>query len=241
MMYGVIIVIGVLAGMISGIVGTGSSIMLLPALAYTFGPKTAIPVMAVAAIVGNISRVILWRKDINLKAFFLYAVPGIPAAILGANTLWALPATLSNLLIGLFFLLLIPLRHWARKKTLSLSDGQLALSGALVGFLTGVVFSTGPLTIPVFAGYGLAKGALLSTEAAASFAIYLAKASTFRAIGAMPGSVLLSGLLVGLTLVAGMMIGKKFVVKMSDKTFHRFVDGMLMLAGLSLLWDAVNP
>lgn len=103
MLYAVIAITGILAGIISGMVGTGSSIILLPALAWTFGPKTAIPVMAVAAMVGNISRVLLWRKDINLKAFFLYSVPGIPAAVLGANTLWVMPARLSDICIGLFF------------------------------------------------------------------------------------------------------------------------------------------
>ncbi|CAM3819960.1 sulfite exporter TauE/SafE family protein [Rahnella bruchi] len=238
MLYAVIAITGILAGIISGMVGTGSSIILLPALAWTFGPKTAIPVMAVAAIVGNISRVLLWRKDINLKAFFLYSVPGIPAAVLGANTLWVMPARLSDICIGLFFFLLIPLRHFAKTKALPLTGLQLALAGALTGFLTGVVFSTGPLTIPIFAGYGLVKGALLSTEAAASFAIYFAKASTFSAIGAMPWHVLVSGLLVGGTLVAGMLIGKKWVVRISDNAFNRLIDVMLLVAGASLLRDA---
>ncbi|MBU9846910.1 sulfite exporter TauE/SafE family protein [Rahnella ecdela] len=237
-LYAVIAITGILAGIISGMVGTGSSIILLPALAWTFGPKTAIPVMAVAAIVGNISRVLLWRKDINLKAFFLYSVPGIPAAVLGANTLWVMPARLSDICIGLFFFLLIPLRHFAKTKALPLTGLQLALAGALTGFLTGLVFSTGPLTIPIFAGYGLVKGALLSTEAAASFAIYFAKASTFSAIGAMPWHVLVSGLLVGGTLVAGMLIGKKWVVRISDNAFNRLIDVMLLVAGASLLRDA---
>src|SRR5476649_35890 len=83
-MYLVIVLIGIAAGVISGIVGTGSSIMLLPALIYAFGPKAAIPIMAIAAIIGNVSRVILWRKDIDLKAMLLYSVPGVPAAVLGA-------------------------------------------------------------------------------------------------------------------------------------------------------------
>ncbi|AEX54648.1 sulfite exporter TauE/SafE family protein [Rahnella aquatilis] len=239
-MYVVIGLTGILAGVISGIVGTGSSIMLLPALTYTFGPKTAIPVMAISAIVGNISRVILWRKDINIRAFLLYAVPGIPAAILGANTLWEMPARLSNICIGTFFFLLIPLRHYARCRAFTLSSMQLALAGALTGFLTGVVFSTGPLTIPVFAGFGLVKGALLSTEAAASFAIYFAKASTFSAIGAMPWPVLFSGLLVGSTLAAGMLIGKKFVIKMSETYFNRLIDILLFLAGISLFWNSAK-
>ncbi len=240
MMYLLIAMIGVIAGLISGVVGTGASIMLLPALTYHFGPKMAIPIMAIAAIMGNISRAILWRKEINFNAFALYAVPGIPAAVLGANTLWVMPVALSNLCIGLFFLLLISLRHWAKSRRWTLNSWQLALTGAIVGYLTGVVFSTGPLTIPIFAGYGLAKGALLSTEAAASLVIYLAKATTFETLGAMPLPVLISGVLVGSTLIAGMIIGKKFVITMSEKTFNRLIDAMLLLAGVSLLFDLLS-
>ncbi|MBF6637976.1 sulfite exporter TauE/SafE family protein [Rouxiella silvae] len=238
-MYLVIILIGVLAGTLSGVVGTGASIMLLPALTYTFGPKAAIPIMAIAAIMGNVSRVILWRKEINYKAFMLYAIPGIPAAVLGANTLWVMPVELSNLCIGLFFLLLIPLRRWAKTQAFTLNSVQLALVGAVVGYLTGVVFSTGPITIPIFAGYGLVKGALLSTEAAASFAIYLAKASTFEAIGALPASVFICGILVGSTLIMGTLIGRRFVLRLSENVFNRLIDAMLLIAGVSLLWDAV--
>ena len=38
-----VLAVGLLAGTISGIVGTGSSIMLVPVLAYEFGPKEAVP------------------------------------------------------------------------------------------------------------------------------------------------------------------------------------------------------
>jgi len=236
-MYFAIILLGIGAGIISGVVGTGASIILLPALTYAFGPKAAIPIMAIAAIIGNLSRVIMWRKEIHIKAFLLYSVPGVPAAILGSNTLWIMPITLSNLLIGLFFFILIPARHWAKSRNLRLNHWQLALSGALIGYLTGVVFSTGPLTIPIFSGYGLSKGALLSTESISSFSIYFAKASTFGFIGALPWSVVLLGLLIGATLALGIYIGKGFVVKISEKKFNYLIDLMMLIAGISMLWE----
>lgn len=240
MIYIVIAIIGIVAGMISGIVGTGSSIILLPILSFAFGPKAAIPIMAIASVMGNISRVIMWRKDVQIKAFLLYSIPAIPFAVLGANTLWVIPANLSNICIGLFFLLLIPIRHWAKNKQLKLSGLQLIFAGGIVGYLTGIVFSTGPLTVPIFAGFGLTKGALLSTEAASSFVVYLAKAFTFGTIGAIPWSVLFNGVVIGSTMIVGLYIGKKFVLQMSDRIFNGLIDGMMLIAGFSMLWDAVG-
>ena len=43
-----ILAVGLVAGIVSGIIGTGSSIMLVPVLAYVYGPKEAVPIMAVA-------------------------------------------------------------------------------------------------------------------------------------------------------------------------------------------------
>ena len=50
-----VLAVGLVAGTLSGIVGTGSSIMLMPVLVYAYGPKQAVPIMAVAAVLANLS------------------------------------------------------------------------------------------------------------------------------------------------------------------------------------------
>ncbi len=58
-----VLAVGLLAGTISGIVGTGSSIMLMPVLVYQYGPKQAVPIMAIAAVMANLSRILAWWRD----------------------------------------------------------------------------------------------------------------------------------------------------------------------------------
>lgn len=239
MIYFALAVIGVLSGMISGVVGTGSSIILLPILAYIFGAKLAVPIMAIASIMGNISRVVLWRHELNLKAFLLFSCVGVPAAALGANTLWVIPANISNLCIGLFFIALIPLRHLAKRKGFALNQVHLLIAGAVLGYLTGMVFSTGPLLLPVFSGFGLTKGALLATEAAASFALYASKSIAFGALGVLKQEIIFAGVLVGLSLMLGNYLGKLFVLKISERMFNVLLDAMLFLAGISMLWAII--
>ncbi|WP_157039138.1 hypothetical protein [Pseudovibrio sp. JE062] len=55
----IIVLSGMFAGVLSGIVGTGSSIILLPILVAVFGTKAAIPIMAIAALIANCGRVIV--------------------------------------------------------------------------------------------------------------------------------------------------------------------------------------
>ncbi|MCH4246631.1 MAG: sulfite exporter TauE/SafE family protein [Acinetobacter populi] len=238
MIYLALALTGILAGFISGIVGTGSSIILLPILAYLFGAKLAVPIMAIASIMGNISRVILWRSQLNIKAFLLFICLGMPMTILGANTLWIISPVVSDIIIGLFFICLIPIRYWAKAHHFQLNNMQLVLAGAVLGYLTGIVFSTGPLTLPIFSGFGLTKGALLATEAAASFTIYLTKAFTFGLLGALNGQTFIIGIMVGLTLMLGNYIGKYYVLQMSEQCYHLLLDLMLLIAGLAMWYSA---
>jgi len=237
--YALIALCGIVAGAISGVVGTGSSIILLPVLSLAFGPKAAIPIMGIAAIVGNASRVVVWRRQISLRAFACYSVTAVPAAVLGVRTLWIMPAEISNFCIGLFFFVLIGLRRGMRTRGLRLGPRQMAFTGGVVGYLAGVVYSTGPLTIPIFAGFGLAKGALLATEAAASIAVHLAKTFAFGAVGGLPLPVLCNGLVVGATLAVGTFLGKRFVLGMSEATFSLLIDAMLACAGLVMTGNAL--
>ena len=56
--FALVLMLGLVAGTVGGIVGFGTSIMLMPALVLVFGPREAVPIMAIAAIMANASRVV---------------------------------------------------------------------------------------------------------------------------------------------------------------------------------------
>jgi len=235
-----VLLVGLVAGVVSGVIGTGSSIMLLPVLVFSFGPKQAVPIMAIAAVMANLARVAAWWREVDWRAFAAYALPGAPAAALGARTLLILPPRVIDVALGLFFLAMIPGRRWLARRNFTIRLWQLAIIGALIGFLTGVVLSTGPLSVPAFTAYGLSMGAFLSTEAASSLALYVAKVLTFRESGALPLGTILQGMLVGSSLMIGAFVAKRFVLKMSPVLFQHLLDGLMICSGLSLLWAAIE-
>ena len=121
-----VLAVGLVAGTISGIVGTGSSIMLMPVLVYQYGPKQAVPIMAVAAVMANLSRILAWWREVDWRACAAYSIPGIPAAALGARTLLVLPSRSVDISIGLFLIAMVPARHWLARHDLKLSLWHLA-------------------------------------------------------------------------------------------------------------------
>ena len=233
-----VLALGLVAGTVGGLVGFGTSIMLMPALVIVFGPREAVPIMAIASIMGNASRVAAWWRELDWQATLAYGVTAIPAAALGATTLLSLPVGYVEAVMGVFFIVMIPVRRWMARQHWKLSAWQLAVVGAGIGFLTGLVVSTGPINAPFFLMYGLVKGGYLATEALSSVAVYLTKAITFRSMGALPLDIIGKGVIVGCSLVGGAFFAKRYVRQLDAQRFRSLMDGLLLVAGLTMLWAA---
>ncbi len=240
LIYVLVLAVGYVAGVVSGIVGTGATIILLPILVYAFGPREAIPIMAVVALMSNFAKITSWWKEIDWRATAAYSIGGIPGAALGASTLLILPERAVDLALGIFFLAMIPGRRWLAARNFKIGLGLLALAGLFVGFLTGIVVSTGPITVPLFSAYGLVKGAFIATEAASSLAVYIAKAITFRSFGALPSDIVLKGLIAGSSVMAGTYTARLIVERISVTLFQHLLEVVMMASGLALLWSAAR-
>src|SRR4051794_41656730 len=86
--------------------------MLMPVLVYAYGPKEAVPIMAVAAVMANFSRILAWWREVDWRARAGYSGTRIPAAALRPPALLALPAPALDLALGLFLIAMVPVRHW---------------------------------------------------------------------------------------------------------------------------------
>jgi len=236
--YLLMLAVGVVAGVVSGVVGTGSSMLLAPLLVWNFGAKQAVVIMAVTSIVGNASRVAAWWRLVDARACLAFSLPAIPAVALGSQTMLALPESLVSICLGLFFLLLIPYRRWARSKNFTLSLQQLAMAGLAIGYIAGVVIGSGPLSVAVFSAYGLLKGAFISTEAAASLIVFFTKAITFRTMDALTLDMALHGLILGGAIMIGTFLSKQLLLRMDPNTHQVLLDGLLFFSGLTLFWAA---
>jgi uncharacterized membrane protein YfcA len=231
--------LGLAAGVLGGVIGFGTTIILMPALVYFYGPIQAIPVIAIVAIVANLSRIFLWWSDINWKVCFVYSLTAIPAVILGVNTLVTLNERLVEITLGLFLILLIPTRRWMRKKNFYLKLWQMSLVGAVIGYLTGIVATTGAINTPFFLAFGLTKGAFLGTEAASTLSILFAKGITFHYLGFLNSTAIIQGLLIGSCVLVGSIFSKKIVLALPERRFLLLMELVMLISGISILLMAI--
>lgn len=110
----------------------------------------------------------------------------------------------------------------------------------MIGFLTGLVVSTGPINTPFFLAYGLLKGGFLATEAMSSLGMYISKSAVFQGFGALPWETALKGLIVGSSVMVGSWLSKRVVLRMDAAHFKLVMDAMMFAAGATILVSALH-
>jgi len=227
--------LGLGAGVLGGVIGFGTTIILMPALVYFYGPIQAIPVIALVATVANLSRIFLWWNLIQWRVCIAYSFTAIPFTVLGVNTLVRLDERLVEMTLGGFLILLVPIRRWMRKKNFYLKLWQMGLVGAIIGYLTGIVATTGAINTPFFLAYGLSKGAFLGTEAASTLSILFTKGIAFHQLGFLNMMAIMQGLLIGVCVLAGSIFSKKIVLALPEDKFLLLMELVMLISGLSIL------
>ena len=235
-----ILILGIAAGTVGGVVGFGASIMLLPVLVYSFGPKETIPIMAIASLMANASRVAVWWREVDWKLNAVYCAAAVPAAALGARTLLSLDSVMVEGALGVFLLASIPGRRWLLDRGFKMTLPGMAIVGAVIGYLTGIVASTGPINTPFFLAYGLTKGGYIASEALGSAAISLTKAATFHSFGALSPATMWRGLTVGTALMLGSWFSKTILLKLDAGRFQIIIEVMMAAAGTSMVGGALG-
>lgn len=227
--------VGLLAGVLGGVIGFGTTILLLPLLVHFYGPVLAVPIIALVAIVANLSRVVLWLRAIDWRVCGIYSLTAVPAVVLGAHTLVQINQRLIELMLGSFLLLMIPARRWLRRQTFELSLGHMAVVGAVIGYLTGLVATTGAINTPFFLAFGLVKGAYLGTEAASSLIVLLAKGAAFQQLGVIDPAAITQGLMIGGFVLVGSTLSKRLVLRLPEAYFIRLMEGVMAVSGVLIL------
>ena len=230
----VLAVVALLASTLAAVSGFGGAAVLLPVLVIVFGVRDAVPILTVAQLIGNGSRVWLNRRELDLKVVGWFALGGVPMALLGGFLFAAAPLKALTRLLGAFLLLIVVWRH-ARPAPKRLPLRSFAALGAGSSFLSALLGSVGPLMAPFFLAYGVVKGAYIGTEALATVVMHVTKLVAYRQAAVLSGSAVLAGLALGPIMVAGSYAGKRIVDRLPERVFVVIIEAVLVLAGLLFL------
>ena len=230
--------VALLASILGGLSGFGTGLSLPVFLVPIVGIKSVIPVMAVAMLFNNGSRVVAFWHEIQWTHVRLMLASGLPACIVGAYSYTLLSAEWVALLLGAFLLLSIPLRRYLNHAQFRFSPGVELGAGTFFGFINGGMAGTGVVLISILMAGGVQGAALVATDAVISVVLGLAKVVLFGSLAALDLELALVGLLVGLCTVPGAFVAR-VLLKHIPGGAHAWLMELLVLAGaVSLLWRA---
>lgn len=222
------------AAAISGAAGFGGALLLLPFLVAAVGVTQAVPLLTVAQLVGNLSRAGFGFSQIHWKPVGLFLIGAIPLSVLGALSFTRMPTEWVVRAIGAAILAFVVLQYFGLLKVRG-GRGTLLVGGAVVGFLSGLVGSTGPLGAAVFLSLGLPPVAYIASEAVTALAIHGVKTAVYQNSIALDRGLWLLAAVMGAAMVLGTWSAKLVIARIPRETFQRFVTVLLALIAAYML------
>lgn len=223
------------AAILAAIAGFGGSAVLLPVLVGLFGIRDAVPILTVAQLIGNGSRVWFNRGELRLKIVAWFAVGAVPMGLVGGYLFAKAPEVALTRLLGCFLLFVVAWRRLRPRRPRAFSTPAFAGIGAGGTLLSALLGSAGPVMAPFFLAYGLVKGAYIGTEALSTVVMHVTKLVAYGQDAVLTGFDAWVGLALGPVMVLGSFLGKRALDRIPERVFTLIIEAVLIVAGLIFL------
>lgn len=232
--YFILILASFIAALVSGAAGFGGALLLLPIVTATVGAEVAVPVLTLAQLIGNVSRMGTGLKQIKWDAVGWFCLTALPLSALGAFGFSVLPKDIVTRCIGAALIILVVFKI---KKIFELKGNKrtLLFGGAITGGLSGLAGSGGPIGAAVFLALGLPPVAYIASEATTATAMHILKTLIYSKFASLTLETLITGLVMGLAMVGGTLVANKFIKNMDKDKFQKYVAVLLCVVGAYML------
>ena len=232
----VVLLAGALLGsLVGGVAGFGTGIIMLPLVAWVLGLRAAVPVLTVTMAIGNLSRIWWSRGEVDRGVVVRFALGAVPATALGTVLYVGTPADWLGRFVGVFLIASVPLRRILAMDVFRMRLRYFPALGAVVGLISGLMVTTGPLNTPFFLAYGLRRGAYIGTEAVCAMVMHLSRGAALARYALLTWETFAIGALLGATMFDGSWFGRRLLDRMSDRVFMAIIEALLVALGLHSL------
>lgn len=235
-MYAVLIVVGVLAGFLSGAVGFGGGMVLLPVITYFYGVEVAVPVSTIAQLLSNLSRVGMGWREVQWRQVARFLVLAAPLTALGAFGFAQIDKSLMTKILCLF-LIVFAIMKLMGKMQLPKTRATMLVGGGVTGLINGLLGISGPLSSAVFLTLGLSPVAYIASEAAAAAAMHIVKAIMYGKLQLLDWAAFANGLIIGVAMMVGNFIAIHAIKKIDKKRYQKIVAAVMIAISVWLFFS----
>jgi uncharacterized membrane protein YfcA len=150
--YIILIIVGFLSEILGTMTGFGSSTIFLPLASYLVEFKTALVLVAIFHLFGNVSRITFFRHGLDWNVLLIFGIPSFVLSLFGATLVGNLSQTFLKLLLGIFLIIVSILFLIKPKLAFPASNKSLVLGGGISGFIVGLIGTGGALRASFLTG-----------------------------------------------------------------------------------------
>ena len=233
----ILLIVALCSVIIGTVAGFGSSTILLPIALFFVDFKTAIILVSILHISGNISKISIFRQGLNWKILVIFGIPSVALALLGANLIEHIPQDMMKLILGCFLIVFSVSSILKPHITISSSKRNLVAGGSLSGFLAGLIGTGGALRASFLTGLGLEKFTYIATAASIALMTDAIRIPVYLSNGFLEEqNYWYIPILIAIA-VCGSLIGKKIIKNLDNSVFRKIVLISLILISLKFIYD----
>lgn len=229
----ILLLVGLLAGILSGAVGFGGALVLLPVVTLYAGIDIAIPVCTIAQLLSNLSRVAIAFRQVQWKSVGHFLITAAPLTALGAYGFTIAPKVPMTRVLCIFLIAFAILKLMG-KMTLPKKPATMLVGGGLTGLINGLLGISGPLSSAVFLSLGLAPVSYIASEACAAAAMHIVKAIVYSKLEFLTINGFCLGLAIGASMAVGNFIAMRFIKNIKLPVYQRIVAACMIALSIFL-------
>jgi uncharacterized protein len=232
-----------ISALIAEIVGTmagfGSSTIFLPLALLFVDFKTAIILVAIFHLFGNLSRIIFFRQGFDKKIILQFGVPSILFSLLGALMIGVLPQPVLKLVLGVFLITTSVSFLIKPELTIPANISTFIAGGSVTGFITALVGTGGALRATLLQGFNIEKIKYIATAATIALATDATRIPVYISQGFLTEQYFIYiPLLFGIAIL-GSFIGRRVVKRINQGLFRKIVLVAIILVSIKFIIDGL--
>lgn len=236
-------VIFFLLGFVSEVVGTmagfGSSTIFLPLSSYFVDFKTALALVAIFHLFGNISRLAFFRHGLDKRVLLLFGVPSFAFSLIGATLVGDLSQTILKLILGIFLISICIVFLVRPKLAFPSNTKSLVVGGGASGFIVGLIGTGGALRAAFLTGLKIDKAKYIATAAVIALGTDATRIPSYVSHGFLPEQYYYFIPILFVIAVGGSFVGRKIVNKIDQEKFKKMVLIAVILASIKFIIDGI--
>jgi|SRR5829696_6033538 uncharacterized protein len=165
-------IVAFISEVIGAIAGFGSSTIFLPLALFFVDFQTALILVAISHLFGNLGRINFFKQGLDKKIIATFGIPsilfGIPSILfsfLGASIVGILSQDILKIILGIFLIIISVLFLVRPSLRVPTNRNIVITGGGISGLITGLVGTGGALRATFLTGFNLEKTKYIATAA----------------------------------------------------------------------------